>query len=137
MARLTVGQKANRFLKLLLGMQQPVVIEALKGRGFTVQDLVEGWTRLRALTRSRLDHRVTQGTPNPPNRVEQLNTFEDHWFPIARVSLERHFPAAAEFVFGNLPQTHGSEVVLSLQLFLERLTALGSGESPLGEAGIQ
>jgi hypothetical protein len=39
MARLTLGQKADRVLKLLLGLRNARIAEALSAHGFTNEDL--------------------------------------------------------------------------------------------------
>jgi hypothetical protein len=55
LAKLTIGQKAERVLMLLLALRNPRIAAALKQHVFTNDDLDEGWTLLRALTRSQLD----------------------------------------------------------------------------------
>ena len=41
-----------------------------------------------------------------PRTIETLDDAENKWFPIAKVALERHFPAVAEKFFLNLGQRH-------------------------------
>ena len=53
MAGLSLGQKAERVLKLLLGMQNRRVSTALAVSGFTDADAEEGWTLLRSLNRGK------------------------------------------------------------------------------------
>jgi hypothetical protein len=134
MAKLTIGQKAYRVLKFLMGLKQPVAIEVLKARGFTQNDLEDGWRWLRVLARSRLEG----ASPIiAEDHLGEIHTFENEWYPVARLTLDRHHPAGAEYLFAKLPQTGGTDVVVSVQLFLERLTALASGQSPLGEEGVK
>lgn len=132
MARLTIGQKAERVLKLLMGLRSPRVAAALATHGFTEDDLKEGWQKLAALTRQRLNVKVAV---DDPRMIEELDAFENKWFPIARVSLERHYPELAAELFLNLPQTEGVEVAVSVRTFLERLEQLHEGAGPFGPTG--
>ena len=51
MAKLTIGQKAERVLALLMGLGNAKVASALGAHGFAVADLEEGWQRARRLAR--------------------------------------------------------------------------------------
>ncbi|MEM1414505.1 MAG: hypothetical protein AAGH15_06380 [Myxococcota bacterium] len=130
MARLTIGQKANRVLKFLLGMRHPRISGAMREHGFDQRELDVGWALLRELTANRLD----QPPPNrdTPNALKDLDGWENRWFPIVRASLERHFPDVAAQVFANLRQTEGVEVIVSVDTLLSRLRELGTQEG--GEA---
>jgi hypothetical protein len=132
MARLTVGQKANRVLRLLMGLRNPTVAAVLQEHGFTDQELEEGWRRLSDLTRQRLGIRLAVENPA---KVQELDEFENKWFPVARFTLQRHYPAVERELFLNLAQTEGIEVVLSVSTFLERLESLAQGSTPFGSEG--
>jgi len=133
MARLTVGQKAERVVRLLLGMRSAHVVAALRPHGFSQEDLDEGWARLKALTDDQFD----QLAPPPaqdPRWLEQLDAWENRWFPIAHASLRGRYPEAHAWLFLNLPQTSGPELVLSVGKFVQRLRAMGE-DAELGEQG--
>lgn len=134
MARLTIGQKAERVLKLLMGLRNPRVAAALAAHGFTEDDLREGWRLLAALTRQRLSIQVQV---EDPHMMAELDAFENKWFPIVRVALERHNPQVAEQLFMNLYQTEGVEVVVSVRTFLERIAQMQQAADPYGPNGIE
>lgn len=115
-----------------MGLRNPKVVSALVSHGFTRKDLDEGWDRFAGLTRKRLSVQVQ--VPDP-QLVESLDSFENTWFPIARLSLERHFPNCAKWIFLNLSQTEGIEVVVSVQTFLERLALMAEAAEPYGAEG--
>ena len=54
MAKLTIGQKAERVLELLMGLRHPRVASTLAAYGFTEADLNDGWNRLRTVWGKRL-----------------------------------------------------------------------------------
>ncbi len=124
MAKLTIGQKAERVLKLLMGLRNPRVAEALRQYGFQDKDLEEGWQRLKALTDNRLSVRAP--TKQDPSLLAQLDAWENRWFPVAQASLRGRFPEAHAYLFLNLTQTAGAEVILSVSTFLQRLNRLAS-----------
>ncbi|MBI4705938.1 MAG: hypothetical protein HY744_33005 [Deltaproteobacteria bacterium] len=80
--------------------------------------------------------------PAPPKRPEtveakrqreavaELDNWDEPTFARARATLERHFPAAAEYVFANLQAASGSAAVKSVATFLARLGALEAGSDP-------
>ena len=132
MSRLTVGQKADRALRFLLSLKNPRITAPLVHHGFSAADLDEGWRLLRSLAAVRLD-RVPprQGVPAA---VAELDEWENVWFPIAKLTLERHHPEAASLVFRNLTQTTGPQVVIGVGMFIERLRRLAD-EDQLGAEG--
>jgi len=119
MSRLTLGQKADRVLKLLLGMRNARVVSALTTRGFGQDDLEEGWSLLRNVAKGHFDYLPTENTD--PSVIAELDLWENTWFPIVSASLSRRFPKVAERVFLNLSQTEGPGVVLSVGTFIERI----------------
>jgi hypothetical protein len=130
--KLTVGQKASRVLKLLLGLRKPRVVEALRQYGFNETDLSEGWAHLQALTTGRLEQR--NPAPQDPTLLAQLDAWENRWFPVASATLRARFPKAHEQLFLNIAQTEGAEVILSVGTFLQRLDKLAS-DPQLGQEG--
>jgi hypothetical protein len=125
MARLTLGQKAERVLGLLLGLRNQRVADALTRHGFTNRDLEEGWTLLRQVTRTHLDA-PPERAPMDPDTLEALDQWENRWFAIASATLARRTREAHDWLFRNLSQTEGPSVVVSVSTFLERLAELKS-----------
>jgi hypothetical protein len=124
MGKLTLGQKAQRVLKLLLGMRHAKVAALLATRGFGPDDVDEGWALLRATSRTKYDD-MSQVTADP-NVVTRLDEWENTWFPVIQATLERRFPAVAEKVFLNLTQTAGIEVILSVSILVDRIAELST-----------
>lgn len=128
MARLTVGQKAQRVLGFLMGLGNPANLRAMQVYGFDQAAHEEGWTLLRRSASNRLGvQRATVATRGP---VEGLDAWENHWFPIIAAVLLRHHPDAHATVFHNLGQTSGKEVVLSVGTLVDRIDELGD-DSPV------
>ena len=134
MARLTIGQKAERVLKLLIGLRNPRVAEALRQFGFQHSDLDEGWQRLRDLTAGKLSMRAPG--KQDPALLAQLDTWENRWFPVASATLRARFPTVHEWLFLNLTQTEGAAVIVSVGTFVERVNKLAS-EPSLGAQGAE
>lgn len=132
--RLSIGQKSFRVLQLLLGVRQRRVAAALKQHGFGEANLAEGWGYLQALTKNRLG--VTIAAADPQMLIE-LDAWENRWFPIASASLASNYPEAHAFLFKNLSQTEGPEVIVSVGTFVERVSLLGNtkAEGGLGPTG--
>jgi hypothetical protein len=124
MARLTVGQKAERVLRLLIALRNPRVAMALQAHGFDDADLAEGWSNLQAVCGGRLGAPIVQRLD--PEALRSLDAWENRWFPIVRATLEHRFPKLAEKVFANLAQTEGLAVVVSVSTLIERIDALAA-----------
>ncbi len=118
MAKLTIGDKAQRVLVFLLGVRNRRVRRALASYGFTEAVLTDGWGRLQALTNNRLDF---VGDGIDPTLIGELDAWENQWFPIAEIVLRTNYPAVHQVVFRNLSQTSGAEVVISVSTLLNRL----------------
>lgn len=123
MAKLTIGQKAHRVLLLLLGLRNPKIAAILAKHGFTDEDLAEGWALLRAITRTRLDT-VPSGGPTPiyvdPTTLATLDEWENKWFPIAKATLQRRAPKVHDWMFLNLAQAEGPQVIITVGTFIDR-----------------
>jgi hypothetical protein len=127
MAKLSIGQKAERVLKLLLGLRKARIAESLKQYGFAEKDRQEGWRLLQALTEGRLSLKGT--LRQDPALLQRLDDWENRWFPVASASLKGRFPNVHEWLFLNLTQTDGPAVVISVGTFLQRLNKLASEPS--------
>lgn len=134
MARLSIGQKAERVLKLLLGLRNARVAESLRQYGFKDSDLAEGWRLLQALTEGRMQQRAT--TKQDPVLLGQLDEWENRWFPVAAATLRGRYPDVYEWLFLNLSQTEGPAVVISVGTFVSRLNAMAK-EPSLGIQGAE
>jgi len=133
-ARITIGQKAERVLKLLMGIRNPRVGEALAQYGFTAKDLDEGWRLLKALTDGRLSTRTPQ--KQDPSQLATLDAWENRWFPIVAASLRSRYPSVHDWLFLNLGQTEGAAVIISVTTLLDRIARMSS-EPSLGAEGAQ
>jgi hypothetical protein len=131
---LTLGDKAQRALRLLLAVRNPRIASALSAHGFDDGDIQEGWSLLQALGTSKLGLEPSPPAQNPET-IQQLDAWENKWFPIADASLARRFPAVHARLFLNLSQTEGPEVAISVQTFLDRFDALTQANGPHGADG--
>ncbi|HEX2878462.1 MAG TPA: hypothetical protein VHO25_02885 [Polyangiaceae bacterium] len=131
--RTTIGQKAHRVLRFLIGLRNPRIAGALAGYGFTAKHLQEGFARLEALVGTRLD---ALEAAKDPGVLRALDEFENTWFPVARVTLEAHYPEVAAVLFRNLTQQSGPAVMVSVNTFLKRIAQMESGEGGFGKAGV-
>jgi hypothetical protein len=128
---LTIGQKSERVLRFLRGLSQPRVATTLAAHGFSQADWDEGWQLLQAAT-GRWLLREQAGKMADPTVIEELDTWENRWFPVAEATLRRRKPEVADKVFLNLTQTSGVEVAVSVSTFVQRLRQL---EKDGGAAG--
>jgi hypothetical protein len=136
MARLTIGQKAERVLKFLLALRNPRIAAVLVQYHFTQEDLDEGWNLLRNVTRTSLDV-LPEDAPIDPDALRSLDEWENKWFAIAQATLKRRAPKVHDWVFRNLVQTEGVAVIVSVGTFVERLEQMDKAEKDggLGAAG--
>lgn len=133
MARTRLSGKAERVLKLLLGLRNRKIAHALASRGFGKDDLEEGLALLRGVTDVSLDA-LPAPTTNPALLVD-LDAWENQWFPVANATLSRHYPEIHARVFLNLSQTEGPAVVVSVGTFVKRIAELGRADAGYGQAG--
>ncbi|HRI69659.1 MAG TPA: hypothetical protein PK156_35765, partial [Polyangium sp.] len=138
MAKLTIGQKAERVLTLLLALRNPRIAAALTRYGFKNEDLDEGWNLLRSVTRTQLDV-APDDSPVDPDALRALDEWENQWFVIAAATLKRRAPKVHDWLFRNLSQTEGVEVLVSVGTFLERWDLLEKNQQDggLGNDGKQ
>ncbi len=130
---ISLGEKAHRALKLLLGLRNPRVAAAMAAYGLTGADIQEGWTLLQALGRGKLGLLPLQ--PSDVTTLQELDAWENRWFPIAQASLLRRYPAVHARLFLNLSQTEGPEVAVSVGTFVDRWEQMGAPDGPYGPEG--
>ncbi|WP_437623239.1 hypothetical protein [Sorangium sp. So ce1151] len=131
MAKLTIGQKAERVLLLLMGLRKNKVAAALVAHGFSDDDLSEGWRLLQRVTRTRLGF-VATAAATDTGLINEIDAWENKWFPIASATLKRHAPQAHAFLFRNLAQTEGAAVLVSVSTFVERWESLARSKEKGG-----
>jgi hypothetical protein len=120
---LTIGQKTERVLRFLRGLSHPRVASALAAHGFSQADWDEGWQLLQASSGRWLMREQPSKAPDP-TVIEELDAWENRWFPVAEATLRRRKPEVADKVFLNLAQTSGVEVAVSVSTFVQRLRQL-------------
>lgn len=119
MARLTYSQKTSRTLTFLEASVDPRVNPPLAAAGYTDADVEEGWTLLKQAGTAR---KMQQAPPRlTPRTREQLDEFENYWFPVVSASLKRRYPEVHAEVFQNLGQEEGVEVAMNVSVFLDRI----------------
>lgn len=128
---LTIGQKSERVLRFLRGLSHPRVASALAAHGFSQADWDEGWQLLQTASGRWLLREQPTRAPDP-TVIEELDAWENRWFPVAEATLRRRKPEVADKVFLNLAQTSGIEVAVSVSTFVQRLHQL---EKDGGAAG--
>ncbi|UQA62865.1 hypothetical protein [Polyangium aurulentum] len=136
MAKLTIGQKAERVLKLLIALRNARIAAALAQHGFTDADLEEGWALLRNVTRTRLDIEP-DSSPVDGDALAALDDWENKWFVISGATLQRRHPEIHAWIFRNLSQTEGMAVIVSVGTFIERWEQIDKPEKDggFGQAG--
>jgi hypothetical protein len=122
MAKLTLGQKVERVIKLLVGLRNRRIAAALIKHGFTNGDLQEGWSLLQKVTRTQLDT-PPELQPEDPVAVRNLDEWENKWFPIASATLKRRALEVHAWLFRNLSQTRVS-------LFCNLMVGWRASENP-------
>ena len=126
---MTIGQKAARVLQFLLGLRNLHVALALRAYGFDEAELTRGWDLLRGLTQGRLDVVPVEGDPMI---VQNLDAWENKWYPITDAVLASNFPAVHEVVFRNLAQTSGPAVIVTVGILLDRLELVSKSKDQGG-----
>lgn len=119
---LSLSEKINRGVGFLRGLSHPRVASKLVHVGFGQHVLDEGWTLVRAAATAR--GAKTAPVTADPTIVAKVDEWENQYFPIAEATLRRHYPAIYQSVFLNLSQTTGPEVLVGVQLLVDRLGAL-------------
>lgn len=133
MAHLTLGDKATRVLKMLMGMRNARIAAAMAAHGLTESDLREGWSLLRGVSREKLD---VVSPPGDVDLIDKIDAWENRWFPIVSATLERRFPAVHAQFFNKLSQTSGPAVAVSVGTFLARYDEMATGAGSYGAEGV-
>jgi hypothetical protein len=132
MAKLTLGQKVDRVMRLLIGLRNRRIAVVLVRHGFTNDDLKEGWSLLQQVTRTQLDA-APEVQPEDPVAIRNLDDWENKWFPIASATLKRRLPQVHAWLFRNLSQTEGPAVMVSVGTFVDRWQKL---DKPVKDGGL-
>jgi hypothetical protein len=127
-----VSEKAARTLRLLLGSTHPGIRPAMQAYGYAQKDEDEGWGLLRGVGYQAGS--VAQPPAADTKKLHEIDVWENRWFPVVQATLSRRFPAVASRFFLNLSQMSGPEVVISVQLFLDRYDELAD-ETKYGPEG--
>jgi hypothetical protein len=130
---LSIGDKAIRVLRLLLGLRNQRVASAMALYGMREEDVDEGWKLLQALRGVRLGIRPIGAAD--VKTIEEIDAWENRWFPVADATLSRRFPAVQARLFMNLSQTEGPEVVVSVGTFVDRVDEMAKADGPYGPEG--
>lgn len=132
--RSSIGQKATRTGILLIGLRDPRIARELERFGFNEEVLAEGWSLFEEVTGHRLDRALSRPSKQP-NVVSKVDAFEDVWFPITQIILERHAPEMGAKLFLNLTREEGKSATFMVETFLRRLEEMEKGEAPFGKEG--
>ncbi len=123
MSKLTGTQKAERVLTFLLGLRNAEISSRMSEAGFSLDDLEDGWSRLRQMARVRLDSFDALEICDP-SILADLTRWQNRWFPVVEVTLSRHHPELAQRVLDGLTQCEGPAVVVSVRRLLNCLQQL-------------
>jgi hypothetical protein len=128
MARYTFHQRAERALRLILGMRSPSIAEQLAEFGFCQDVLEEGWDLMRCLT---APGELIESRGNA--RTQGETTIEEWvqlWIPIARGVIHASHPGLEAWLFQHLRSARGKRTVPLAGTFLDRLNQLEAGDDP-------
>jgi len=124
---LRLGQKVDRVIRFLMGVNQPRVAGMLVRHGFSQQELDEGWKLLRDVAGERLN--APEAPTKDPEAIERLDDWENKWFPIIEATLAHRYPKIHDEVFLNLSQTEGPELAIAVGTLLKRVAELEQGDA--------
>ena len=130
MARLTYTQKTQRVLQFMVGIRNRRARRAMAAHGFTEEDFDDGFDRLKATAKTRMD---AEPEEVDPRLVHLLDQWENRWYPVIEAVLRFNFPDVYERVFRNLRQTEGLEVIVTVGTLMDRLDTIGL---PADEGGL-
>jgi hypothetical protein len=128
-----LSEKGERVLRFLYGLRNRKIASALASRGFTKDELEEGFALLKGATTVALSLLPTVAAD--PQVVTEIDTWENTWFPVVDATLARHYPEVHQKVFLNLSQTEGPAVIISVGTFVDRISALTKAEGGHGPGG--
>lgn len=130
---LPLNEKMKRVLSFLMGVRNPRIMAVMTTRGFTQQDLDEGWQLFTVAAGAKLaytpDETKGHNLAKSQQYLADLDQWENTWFPLVSATLERHYPELYHPIFKNLSQTEGPEVLVSVSTLLDRLQSLAQTET--------
>lgn len=129
MAKVTFHQKLERVLRLLLGLRHAEVRAALLPYGLTDELVEKNWERLNVAGTTRLRAFPTRELDSDHDRssaFEELRSFQDHWFPVARAVLLANFPKIGAALSLAFVRERRSAIPFAVRAFLDRLGELES-----------
>lgn len=123
MPRKSVTQRTGRTLRFLTGLSKSRRARtALARRGFTKKEYNEGWALFHEATRFHYDG--DSDAEAEATVINELDAWENRWYPIIAATLERHHPELYAYVFKNLTQAEGPAVIANVRTLHVRLSAI-------------
>jgi hypothetical protein len=113
----------------LLGLRWHAIAVTLEAFGLSPPELQHGWSLFADVVRTKLSSGDAKGSAI----VNELDAWENLWFPVASASLKGRHPEVHAMVFKNLTQSSGISVIMGVRIFLERIDGL---HRPVTEGGI-
>ena len=138
MPRIKTDERFARVLRFLSAVREPKIAELMSRRGFTAEDVEEGWTLLDQGAGRHQDVAPRSGTFRTEYKpiIEQIDEWENVWFDVAEAALTRHFPDIRKALFKNLTKTSGKNVVINVRTFVERYQAIAEATDDASKAAI-
>ncbi len=130
MPELTMEKRFVRVMKFLMASRDKRIAKLLFTRGFSDEDRKEGWALFDRATGRHLLVPVEPGADDSKlcAVVDALDRFENNWFDVVNAPLRRLFPAVHKEIFAGLSKKSGQGAVLSVRIFVERVTALRTSD---------
>jgi hypothetical protein len=97
---LGAAAKVRRVVEFLLGLRDERVAATLAGCGFMTTERAKGWLLLQALGMANVARDVRQDS----DLQSKLDAWHNHWFRVAKVSLQHDFPRVYDQIFSDLNQ---------------------------------
>lgn len=130
--KLRTNDKLVRMASFLVAVRFPHIYAQLAPYGLTHAIIDQGWQRHSVLGGQMF---VLPSSQEANGALPAIDDFENRWFPIAKITLDQHYPQISKILFGSLGQTQGKAVVGSVSLFLQALDAMETGQEPFGAEG--
>lgn len=129
-----LAEKAARAVRLLFGMRNPVIAQALARYGFTDAVIQEGW---RVVREAAPAYASPMGRPRNVSQatVTMLEDWQSEWFPVIQLALEARYPTIASALMAGLPKGGGAKSALAITTLMQRLDAMTAGEATYGADG--
>ena len=124
----SLNRKIEKMLNLLVGLRNPDIVQLLSSRGFTHEDLKEGWDLFLKAVGYREDFEVmtddSATVRDKKTMLRELDQWENDWFPVVDATLQRRFESVHRKVFLNLSRSRGKMVLESVETILDRIESL-------------